>query len=141
VKDMSEKSMDLSVAVRHEFYKSNYDSLEKKAYRAIHVLKFKPEEVALVAIDVDDPDWRQFADHLMPGEDWDKTRAQGLKPVARGTVTNDIVEYIKTVCPDIAEGVSQPPNEGFLYCFVMAAGGVAVYEVPYHMPPVVAGHA
>lgn len=138
---MSEKSVDMAVATRHEFYKSNYDALEKKAYKAIHVRKFKPNEVALVAIDVDDPDWRKFADHLMPGEDWEAIRAKGLKPVARGIVTWEVVEYVKTVCPDITEGISTSPREGHLYCFVMAAGGVAVYEIPYNTIPTPVGNA
>lgn len=126
---------------RHEFYKANYGNLVDKAYRAINELKIEPSEAAVVAIDVDDPDWSDLANQLMPGEDWQATRDAGMRPVARGSVTWEVVEYIKAVAPSIAEGIEGPPKEGHLYAFIMAAGGVSVYEVPYGMPHTTKGSA
>ncbi len=45
----------------------------------MHILNYNPTEVAVVAIDVDDPSWSLLVDRLMPGHDWQAIRDEGLR--------------------------------------------------------------
>lgn len=121
----------MSDALRQVIFDDCAQRLADMAYRAINVLKKDPGDIVTVAIHVDDPAWTDLAEHLMPGTDWQAFRDRGEKPVARGTTTGGVMEYIAKVCPDICEAIMAGPPEGYLFAFVMDGGGASVYTVPY----------
>jgi len=116
---------------RERLFNENVERLTELAARAVLIRGMDPERVAVVAIHVDDPDWTDLAERLMPGTDWDAFRNQGLMPIARGSVEWGTVEYICAVCPDVSGVLDRESTLGHLYAFVLAEGGVSVYEVPY----------
>lgn len=116
---------------RDSLFYSNVDRLSELAARAVMILEKNPAEVAVVAIDVDDPEWTHLVRELMPGTNWDTFRDQGLMPVARGSVGWGTVEYICFVCPDVNGLLEREATPGHLYALVLARGGVSVYEVSY----------
>jgi hypothetical protein len=117
--------------LRQEIFDANSDRLIEKAQRAVNVLGMLPKDVVVVAIHVDDPEWTDLANKLVPGEDWQRFRDRGELPIARGSASWGVAEYIQHVCPDVAIAIEAGPPEGHLFAFVMAAGGVSVFAVPY----------
>ena len=116
---------------RQEIFDQTAERLAEVATRFVTVLGHTPTEGAMVAIHVDDPEWTELAEILMPGIDWQPFRDRGAKPIAQGSVMWGTVEVICARAPDIAVILTEAPPEGHLYALVMAGGGVAVYAVPY----------
>jgi hypothetical protein len=67
----------------------------------------------------------------MPGADWQPYRDRGEKPIARGTATGGVAEYIAEVCPTLADAIGAGPPDRHLFAFVMDCGGASIYAVPY----------
>jgi len=120
-----------SKATRQEIFDASAQRLTDMAYRAVHELGHKPTEIVTVAIHVDDPDWTDLAETLMPGQDWQQYRDRGEKPIARGTASAGIADYLSSVCPNLATVISEGPPDGHLFAFVMDCGGASVYAVSY----------
>jgi hypothetical protein len=116
---------------RDQIFYKNRDRLCELASRAVFVHGKDPEKVAVVAVQVDDPFWGHLADALMPEADWGAIRAQGMEPLARGSVEWSTVEVICDVCPGVACVLERPSMAGTVYALVLADNGVAIYEVPY----------
>lgn len=115
--------------VRHQLFLENQERLEQLAYRAMK-RELTAEDVLVVCIDVDDSEWTEMVDALMPGYDWQSIRDQGMKPVARGSARREGVgEYLMIVAPDVKPALSGPPPTGHYYAAVMGAGGVSIYAV------------
>jgi hypothetical protein len=74
------------------------------AFRAIK-RGLKHDEFVAVAINVDDPNWKEVVEVLMPNTTevyWQEFRDRGEIPVARGTaMSKGLLEYLSQVCPDI----------------------------------------
>ena len=85
----------------------------------------------MVCIDVDDPDWTDLVNNLMPGHDWDTIRRAGLKPVALGIALRPEMQRMMTECvPSTANGFQERfvGDDAFLVG-VFACGGASVYRV------------
>lgn len=118
--------------LRQEIFDDSAQRLSDMAYRAIHELGKNPEDIVMVAIHVDDPEWTFVADALMPGCDWQPLRDRGEKPIARGSAMADgICEMLSELVPDLAETIAAGPPDRHLFAFVMDGGGASVYAVPY----------
>ena len=117
--------------VRDEIFYKNRSRLCELATRAVFTHEKTPDQVAVIVVQADDPYWGQLANTLMPDADWDAIRAQGMEPLARGSVEWSTVEFICEVCPDVSQLLRREPTPGTLYGIVCAENGVAVYEVPY----------
>lgn len=117
------------VEKREKFFQLNKKRLEELAHRAIHVLKMNPENFVIVCIEVDDPNWTELTDYLMPNQDWQKFRDRGEIPVARGSVFSNIREFIKEMVPDITEALYRELPNGDVRAVVMGSGGASVYFI------------
>jgi hypothetical protein len=62
--------------------------------RRISEKNLKPEDVAIVVINVDDPHGGPIADILMPNHNWQQYRDQGEVPCARGLVMRQGMQKI-----------------------------------------------
>lgn len=69
------------------------DSRERVEYfrRRVDKLGLAPKDVCMVILQVDDVHGAELSEILLPNEDWGKTRAQGLEPIARGLVYRSFV--------------------------------------------------
>lgn len=119
----------MSAEAREAFFELNRERLEHLAYRAINNKGLAPDEFVTVCIDVDDPNWTEIVDHLMPGHNWQQYRDRGEKPVARGTVNAVISEYLSKVVPDIAPALTGHLPTGAVRAIVMGDGGASVYHI------------
>jgi rhodanese-related sulfurtransferase len=126
------------VCIREEFFQVNLERLCELAYRAVTLRRLGPREFAVIAIDVDEPAWTEFAELLMPGHDWQQYRDRGESPVARGSIPWLTVEGLCHMVPDIKSILTSDPPAGQAYALICAAGGCSVYAVPY-IPAHVAG--
>jgi hypothetical protein len=117
--------------LRDEIFYKNRERLCELASRAVFVHGKDSDKVAVVAVQVDDPFWGHLADALMPDADWEAIRAQGMEPLARGSVEWSTIEVICEFCPDVSGLLARPSTAGTVYALVLAENGVAVYEVPY----------
>lgn len=125
-----------TVKNRDIFFQLNKKRLEELAHRAIHVLKMGPEDFVIVCIEVDDPNWTELADYLVPNQDWQKFRDRGEIPVARGSVLSNIREFINEMVPDITEALYRKLPEGNVRAVVMGSGGASVYFIQPIIDPV-----
>jgi hypothetical protein len=106
-------------------FRVNARRLAELAHRAL-LRGMSTRDFAVVCIDVDDPDWHDLACYLMPENDWDEIRSRGDRPVARGTVTRSIAEYVSLVCPDVADALRRPLPDGLALVYVLGDGGCDV---------------
>ena len=83
----------------------------------------------LVCIDVDDSNWTHLVDHLMPGQDWDAIRARGETPVASGSVSINLREYLCEAAPDIRDALYGDLSDNLARVAVMADGGISIYKI------------
>lgn len=113
---------------RNLMYSSAMPRLQRLAWRALHVLGKKNDEIVIVCIQVDSC-WRDLANHLMPGYDWDTIRATGADPVAQGTVTWAVCKFVAEQFPNIADVILEVPPEGKVKVIVLSEGGCTVYEL------------
>lgn len=118
-----------TVEKREKFFELNRKRLEELAYRALYVLKMDSEDFIIVCIEVDDPNWTDLADTLMPNYDWQKIRDRGEIPVARGSVHASIREFLKEMVPDITEALYRELPKGYVRAVVMGIGGASVYFI------------
>lgn len=120
--------------VRNALFNSNFNWFQAKAHQMIEEEHYLAAEICLVLIDVDDTEWTFMVEKLMPGNDaeWQEWRDKGARPVARGVVNWQLAQILVRVAPDLKEAVDKGPDVGFLFAFVMAGGGVSVYQVPYN---------
>ncbi len=105
------------------------------AFRAIKK-GLNPEDFVALVIDVDDPNWKEVVEVLMPNatEDyWQEFRDRGQTPVARGTaMAKGLIEYLSKVCPDVAPALTSELPSGIVRAVVLADGGASVYHIqPY----------
>lgn len=122
----------MTAEARDQFYQPQRERLEHMAYRAIKK-GLKSDEFVAVAIDVDDPNWKEVVEVLMPNATeayWQEFRDRGETPVARGTAMADgLVEYLSHACPDIESALTNEPPRGLVRAVVMANGGASVYYI------------
>jgi hypothetical protein len=120
---------------REELFEGQIDRLSQLAWRAINVKKMAIREFAIIAIEVDDPDWRPLADALMPDNEaqWQKLREQGMTPIARGIIPRETVKLIVDRVPDLKIILRRQPRYGTAYVIVLAAGGASAYEVSHNI--------
>lgn len=118
-----------TTAERHNLYLLNEQRLKELAHRAIFFHGRKPHEFVIVCIDVDDPNWTELVDFLMPGADWQQFRDRGEKPVARGSALGPVREYLANCVPGIAAGMFGDLPDGIVRAVVMAAGGASLYFI------------
>jgi hypothetical protein len=64
-------------------YEANRERIEHFKNRIVELGR-SPKDLAIVIINVDDPNGGPIADALMPGVNWDDARARGEVPLARG---------------------------------------------------------
>jgi hypothetical protein len=114
--------------IRDEFFQMNKARLEKLAFNAIKRGESNTDFV-LVAIDVDDNNWSALVESLMPGYDWNQIRDKGLKPVARGTVGVEVIDYIGKKIPSVVSVFNSSPPQDVYRCIVMASGGASIYNI------------
>lgn len=111
---------------RGMFYDTQKDRLAQLQTRAREKTLAGEASVAL-AIDVDDSSWTELVAILMPGHDWEPSRARGERPVARGVVPREPMEHVvREFYPAAGElGPGSP-------VLVFAAGGILIVrdEVP-----------
>ena len=117
---------------RDLIFQDSAAAFERCAHRAVTIHNGSPEDMMLVAIHVDDPEWRSLVDHLMPDNEaeWQSYRDAGMLPIARGTVTRDLLELVSTMVPALSTAVNRQPTAGSMYALVLAEGGASLYEVP-----------
>lgn len=113
---------------RQFFFDENKDRLAQLAYRATK-LGVRLADFLVVCIEVDDPAWTGLVDHFMPNYDWQSIRNRGEKPIARGTVSNDLTELLANVLPSIKSSLTGPLPAGRARAVVLADGGAAVYFI------------
>jgi hypothetical protein len=119
----------MSAEARNQFFQPQRERLEHMAFRSTKKGLARNEFIT-VAIDVDDPNWSEVVETLMPGQDWQTIRDRGEKPVARGTVLAEgIIDYLCHVCPDIAPALTGELPQGVVRAVVMADGGASVYYI------------
>lgn len=86
-------------------------------------------QIAIVCIQVDS-DWRDLVDHFMPGVDWQKVRARGEEPIARGSVMRDgLVEMLGIAAPDLRKSLAAGPPRGEVHVIVLTTGKATLYSV------------
>lgn len=114
---------------RDRFFNLNKERLEHLAFKAIKK-GFTPDEFITVAIDVDDPRWKEVVETVMPGHDWQVIRDRGEKPVAGGTVLGDgVINFLCQACPDIAQALTNELPQGVVRGVVMSEDGASVYHI------------
>lgn len=117
----------MTIEQREILYQQNVERLEHIAFRQIKK-GMSHDAFVMVAIDMDDPEWSDVGDDLMPGENWQQYRDRGEKPIARGAAMADpLVDYISEVVPDVAPALKGPLPERVVRAIVMAYGGASVY--------------
>lgn len=116
------------IEARDKLFLLNKERLEQMAFRAMQK-GLVPNEFVTVCIDVDDPTWTEIVESLMPNYNWQEIRNRGEKPIARGTVTACITDYLSEVLPDLETALvrSLPPGE--VRAIVMAETGASVYFI------------
>ncbi len=115
-------------AFRQWLFDENRQRLAELAYRALR-RGMKPVDFIIICIDVEDSEWTELVNHLMPDHDWQSIRDRGERPVARGSVTREVAEYLSKVAPAVASALSIPPPCGQVLTAVLGAGGVSIYFV------------
>ena len=122
----------MTAEARDQFYQPQRERLEHMAFRAMKK-GLKPEDFVAVAIDVDDPNWKEGVEVLMPNATeayWQEFRDRGETPVARGTaMAGSLIEYLSHACPDIAPALTGELPQGAVRAIVMADGGASVYYI------------
>lgn len=85
----------------------------------------KLDEFVAVCIEVDDPDWRDLVEHLMPGKEaeWESWRRRGTTPIARGTILkNGFIEPLAEDFPALAADMRTAPPVGCFHVVVLSRG-------------------
>jgi hypothetical protein len=120
--------MSEEARVRHEFMLVNAARLAEMAHRALYVRGLSRDAFVVVCIEVDSR-WRDFVDYLMPNQDWQQYRDQGMKPVARGIVSSSLCEILSEELPSIKNVLMEIPSAGKVKVVVLDTGGATVYEI------------
>lgn len=116
---------------RETFFNLNAGRLSELAWRAVFVKNLRRNTFFIICIDYDDPAWRDLADALMPGHDWQSYRDRGERPVARGSVmTSGVGDYLKEVVPAIAAAFDLRLADDQALAVVLAAGGATAKVIP-----------
>ena len=122
----------MSAESRDKFYQPQRERLEHMAFRAIKK-GLRPDQFVAVAIAVDDPNWTEVVEALMPNATeayWQEFRDRGEEPVARGTANaSGLIDYLSQVCPDIAPALVNKLPQGVVRAIVLADGGASVYHI------------
>ena len=88
---------------------------------------YTPNDIMVVCIEVDDPEWTLLVQHLMPDYDWEKVRKTGQKPLARGIVAMALRDYLSAIVPSVAHAFDLPRKDDEVIVAVMAGGGASIY--------------
>jgi len=105
------------------------DILQHIAWKDLNILNKKNSEIVLVCIQVDDKNWRDIVEQLMPDQDWQQVRDQGIDPVLYGSATWPLCEVLAERLPGSRDLLLKKPSEGLVKLFALAEGGCTVYEV------------
>lgn len=120
--------------IREAYFQVNQEGLARLAWRALHVHKQKPTDFFVICVEVDDPNWRELADHLMPNENWQRFRDQNQVPFARGAVFFDSIgEYVIRTVPALATMKSakymKKVSTKQIITVICGAGGASLYMI------------
>lgn len=115
---------------REVLWRENKERLAELAWRALHVKHLDHPSFFVICIDVDDPNWKDLVDTLMPGHDWQAYRDRNELPCARGSVMRDTVgEYIARTVPVLADALLNPEPSTLVQAVILGAGGASMYLV------------
>ena len=114
---------------RHEMALGNAERLSEMAHGAIYTRGLTPWQFVMALVQVDDPRWTGIVDELMPGHDWQQYRDRGEEPLARGSTTFSLCEYLAEEMPGIASALLERPQKGYVKVVVLGEGGGNVYEI------------
>jgi len=94
----------------------------------------KPDEIIAMAINVDDPKWKEVVQVIMPDATekyWQDIRDKGAIPTVRGTaLAEDVCGYFAEVCPAIASALlDRLPEGNQVRTVVVSDGDGSVYYV------------
>lgn len=118
-----------STAARHSLFEQAWRHLAGLAYKAL-IKGMTPREFVIVCIHVDDLNWTDLVEALMPDADWQQFRDRCEMPVATGIVWGLARDYLVARLPDeVAEALRCVPPEGKAHVLVIASGGVNLYEI------------
>jgi hypothetical protein len=95
------------------------------------------DDVAVALISVDDPNGGILADIVMPDQDWNQYRGEGVRPIARGLVMREGLEgFLGEFDQEAAEKLRNA-GAGNLSIVVIDYGVAEVYDgdIPYGEPP------
>jgi len=113
---------------RNNLLSSNMTRLQHIAYRGLAVRNWKNDEFIIVMIEVDSQ-WRALADRLVPNENWQNYRDQGLEPFAQGSASWATCNVIAKLLPNIADVVMEKPSDGMIKAIVLTDDGGTVFEI------------
>ncbi len=113
---------------RHVLMQTSAERLAQIAHRAIHVKGLKTNDFVVVCIKVDSR-WRGLVDHLMPNENWQQYRDQGMEPVARGSVFSALSDYLIKELPELKESLLEIYPDGKAKAVVLDDTGGTVYQI------------
>lgn len=88
----------------------------------------KTNDFIVVCIKVDSR-WRSLVDYLMPNEDWQQYRDQGMEPVARGSVLSSLSDYLIEKLPELKESLREVYPEDKAKVVVLDDTGGTVYQI------------
>jgi len=118
--------MKQSELERHNLFELNVVRLAQLAYKGLN-RGMKPDEFAVICIDVDDPTWTDEVEVLMPGHDWQQYRDHGEKPIARGNVSAEFCRYIGRIVPGISKELLKDVSRDRIQVIVLGSGGASLY--------------
>ncbi|KKS30632.1 MAG: hypothetical protein UV60_C0006G0039 [Parcubacteria group bacterium GW2011_GWA2_43_11] len=113
---------------RKKMYTESYSRLQHFAWRALNVHKKSNTELVVVCIQVKSK-WKPLVDFLMPGYDWEANHATNVELTAKGIAGWGICNIVAGMSPNIADAATKEPTEGHFKVFVLADGGVTIYEI------------
>lgn len=125
--------MDLSESAnkRNNMVSQSMDRLQHLAWRAMNVRGLNNNEFVIVCIQVDSR-WRDLVDMLMPStpeSHWQEFRNKGMDPIAFGSATVGVCDFVVKHYPDIEDVLMEKPGEGIAKCIALDEGGCTVYDI------------
>lgn len=116
---------------RHSMFSQSLARLQHLAWRAINFRNLSNKDFVIVCIKVDSP-WRDLVDMLMPNTPeacWNDFRDKGMPPVAIGSASASVCEFVAKRCPGIQESLREDPDDDLVKCLALDEGGCTIYEI------------